>query len=187
MNYDVTPREACLIFSNLLDLSKNTMVGPYPEELFLGGSKVQCYETLRICSLSMGVPTPLNVIVGEKINDPTFLQKFSDGRVQAVLKRDYSMKGQHVFFTKDPNTTSSVKKALREEEKTWNQVEGMFGKLQWFLQPIVAHLLHVGEVRCFIAGGRLVYKVTTTPQDGRIDSPMQVTNYDLIRPLHTHV
>ena len=95
------------------------------------------------------------------------------------------MKEQHVIFPKTPNTSSIVEKA-REEENTWKQVEGMFGRPQWFLQPVVAQLLYVGEVRCFIVGGWIFYKVTTTPGDGQLDTPCQITNHEPIRPLGSH-
>ena len=183
MGYDVTPLQACLMYANLSELVTKTTVWPHPEDLFMGGSKVQCYETLRIASLSMGVPTPFYVILGEKISDPTFVKDFAEGRVQGVLKRDYSMKSQHVIFPTTPNTASTIQNALNEEKKTWNTVEELFGRPQWFLQPTVAHLLHVGEVRCFIVGGRLVYKVTTTPIKG---GGVHVTNHEPTRPLHTH-
>ena len=184
MGYDVTPLQACLMYANLSELVTKTTVWPHPEDLFMGGSKVQCYETLRIASLSMGVPTPFYVILGENISDPTFVKDFAEGRVQGVLKRDYSMKSQHVIFPTTPNTASTIQNALNEEKKTWNTVEELFGRPQWFLQPTVAHLLHVGEVRCFIVGGRLVYKVTTTPIKG---GGVHVTNHEPTRPLHTHL
>jgi hypothetical protein len=186
MGYDVDGSEACIIFSNLVALAKNTLVWPHPEDLFLGGSKMQCYETLRVASLSMEMSTPLYVTVGKKIHDPTFLKNFAGGKVKGVLKRDYSMKSQHVILPTTPNLSSKIKKALKEEEKTWKGVEGFFGRPKWLLQPIVAHLLHVGEVRCFIVSGRLLYKITTTPGGGRLETQCEITNDEPIRPLHTH-
>lgn len=186
MEYGVTPLETCLIFVNLLLLAKKTMVWPHPEELFMAGSKLQSYENLRISSLSMGISTPFYVTAGENITDPSFLKAFSQGKIQGVLKRDYSMKCQHVILPTSPKPSLTIKKSLMQEENTWKRVQGLFGMPKWFIQPIVAHLLHVGEVRCFIVSGRLVYKVTTTPGEG-LDHPWEITDHDLIRPLHTHV
>jgi hypothetical protein len=185
MGYGVAPIDACHIFANLVELAKNTLVWPHPEDLFLGGSKLQCYETLRVASLSMKISTPLYVTVGEKIHDSTFIKEFAQGKVQGVLKRDYSMKAQHVILPTAPKLSLKIQKALREEENTWKRVQDMFGRPKWFLQPIVAHLLHIGEVRCFTVGGRLIFKVITTPGRGH-DDPIDVTDEEPIRPLHTH-
>jgi len=186
MEYNLTPHETCSIFVNLSILAEKTLVWPHYEELFMAGSKLQSYETLRVASLSMHISTPFYVTAGENIRDPTFLKAFSLGKIQGVLKRDYSMKCEHVILPSTPNLALKIKDSLKEEDKTWKQVESFFGMPKWFVQPIVAHLLHVGEVRCFIVGGRLVYKVTTTPSEGP-DSQWQVTNHEPIRPLHTHV
>jgi hypothetical protein len=185
MGYEVEPLDACLIYAHSTELAKKTLLWPHPEELFLGGSKIQVYETLRIASLSMGFPTPIYATLQTDICSSTFIKHFTQGKIQGVLKRDYSMKSQHVILPTHPNISSTIKEALRVEEKTWKGVRDMFGMPKWFIQPIVAHLLHVGEVRCFIVSGRLLYKVTTTP-GLQANSPMQVTSHDLIRPLHTH-
>jgi hypothetical protein len=184
MGYGVTPHDTCSIFVNAVLLSKSATVWPDPQELFLGGSKLQCYETLRIASLSMGISTPFCATIDNDIRDPAFIKEFSGGSIKAVIKRDYSMKCEHVLLPSTPNAASKVKECIRIEKETWEQVRGLFGMPVWFVQPIVAHLLHVGEVRCFIGSGRLVYKVITTPGQ---DFCWEVTNNDpIIRPLHTH-
>jgi len=185
MGYKVTPEEACLLFTNLMILSETIMVWPNPAELLMGGSKIQCYETLRVASLMQGTSTPLCALVDKEIGKPSFLKRFSEGRCQGVLKRDFSMKAQHVFLPTTPNLTSKIKKSLSEEEETWKRVDGLFGRPRWFVQPYIPHLLYVGEIRCFFAGCRLVYTITTTP-GGELDRPCQVTSEGLIRPIHTH-
>jgi hypothetical protein len=190
MSYGVEPVEACSIYYASIELAKKTLVWPHPEDLFLGGSKIQVYETLRVVSQSMERPTPALATVD--IRNSTFIKEFSNGSVQGVLKRDYSMKSQHVIRSTTPNISSTIKKALREEEMTWNRVKDFFGMPKWFIQPVVAQLLHVGEVRCFLVSGNLIYKVTTTPENGattpanRGPSRMEVTSHELMRPLHTH-
>ena len=47
-------------------------------------------------------------------------------------------------------------------------------------QPIVAHLLYVGKVRCFIISGSLTYKVTTTHGDSQ-ESSFEVTSHEFIQ------
>lgn len=183
MGYDVTPLETCLIYANSVGLSKKTFIWPHPEDLFLGGSKLHVYKTLRDVCHSMKISTPMYVTAVESVQDSTFLNDFANGKVQGVLKREYSMKAQHVVRPTDPNPSSKIKKLLLEEDNTWKRVQDMFGLPKWFLQPFVPHLLFVGEVRCFIVSGKLVYKVTTTPGSGPF---LEVTSYDHIRPLHTH-
>lgn len=186
MNYGLTLQDTCMMFVNSLLLAKETTIWPHPEDLFLGGSKLQCYATLQVASLSMGISTPFYVTAGENVRDPTFVKDFADGKIQGVLKRDYSMMCQHVILPASPNATLKIAKSLREEEETWEKVKELFGMPKWFVQPIVAHLLYVGEVRCFIVSGRLVSRITTTPSAKGPDSPLEVTNYTPIRPLHTH-
>lgn len=183
MKYNVSPDEACSIYLNLTILGKKTTIWPHPEELFLGGSKVQCYETLRVASFSMGISTPLFATAQENIRDPNFLSEFSQGKIQGVLKREYSMKCEHVLLPTTPNLALKMKESLEVEEITWNRVKGLFGTPKWFVQPLVAHLRRVGEVRCFIVSGRLLSKITTTP--GKDDS-WDISDYEPIRPLHTH-
>ena len=184
MGYNLTAEETCLIFVNLKHLAEKTMIWPHSEELFWGGSKIQCYDTLRVASHSMGISTPLHVIAD--IRDKAFVKEFSEGRVNGVLKRDYSMKCEHVILHTDPDSASKIKNSLRKEENTWNPVKAMFGLPRWFIQPTVAQLLHVGEVRCFIVSGRLLSKITTTPGSAKLDTLLEVTDGEPLRPLHTH-
>lgn len=186
MGYGINPLESCVAFVNLKDLANTTMVWPHPEELFWGGSKMQCYETLRIASLSLDLSTPLYVTAEEEVHDATFLKLIEDGNFNGVLKRDYSMKGQHVIHSMTSDPVGKLKEALRVEKDTWKLVMEFFGRPKWFIQPFVAHLLYVGEVRCFFVCGRLVYKVSTTPGEEGPEGPWEVSADDVLRPLHTH-
>lgn len=157
------------------------MVWPHPEELFIGGSKIEVYDTLRVASLSMGTSTPFFVMAGDM--DKAFLRNLEKGNFQGVLKRDYSMKGDHVITPRMEDPVGVIKRLMKEQERTWKVVEGIFGTPHWFIQPFVAHLVHVGEVRAFVVEGRLLFKVTTTPRE---DGTVWVTDTEPIRPLHTH-
>jgi translation elongation factor EF-Tu-like GTPase len=159
------------------------MIWPHPEELFVSGSKIHGYETLRVASLSIGTPTPLFVMAGDLVEDVHFLKNLENGIISGVLKRDYSMKGEHVITPSTVGSVEKIKKSKNEVERTWKTVEKMFGVPHWFIQPFVAHLVHVGEVRAFVVEGRLVYKVTTTPRE---DGSLSVNDEENIRPLHTH-
>lgn len=184
MGYEVTPIESVHIYHNLVELGKKTTIWPHPEELFLGGSKIQGYETLRLASLSMGISTPLLVIVEDEIHNVDFLNAFGRGKISGVLKRDYSMKGAHVLTSGNANVLDEMKKAIKNEERTWKEVEPFFGRPKWFIQPFIAHLKYVGEVRTFIVEGRIIYHVTTTPVN---NGHVEVTDSEPLRPLSTHL
>jgi hypothetical protein len=164
-------------------LAEKTMVWPHPEELFIGGSKIEMYNTLRVASISMGIPTPLFVMAGDIEKDEDFLNSLEMGRFKGVLKRDYSMKAEHVITPSTEKPVEMLKNSMNKQERTWKVVEKMFGTPHWFIQPFVAQLVHVGEVRTFVVEGRILFKVTTTPgEDG-----LWTTDVEPIRPLHTHV
>ena len=185
MDYSASPEECLKMFFKLLILRKSTTLWPDPEELLMAGSKIQCYETLRVASLSMGISTPILAMAEEKVRDERFLEEFSKGKYKGVLKRDYSMMCEHVILPNDPATSRKMKKSLDLEEITWKKVSAFFGSPKWFIQPIVVHLREIGEVRCLIVGGRLLSKITTTPGD-KVNSLWQITSHEPIRPLHTH-
>jgi hypothetical protein len=185
LEYGVTPIQSVTMFYNLLELGKKTMVWPNSEELFMGGSKIQGYETLRLASQSMGISTPLYVMARDKIHDVEFLKMFAEGKFSGVLKRDYSMKCEHVLTPGDTDLLAKMKKAVEEEEETWKKVEQFFGRPKWFIQPFVAQLKHVGEVRAFIVEGRVLYHITTTPEASLGNWDM--TDHEPLRPLHTHL
>lgn len=145
------------------------------------------YETLQIASLSRGWSTPFNVTATEEVHHETFLKLFQEGNFHGVLKRDYSMKEQHVIHPTTQNPVDKIKKALQVEKDTWGEVEDFFGRPMWFIQPFVSQLLQIGEVRCFIVSGRLLHKVTTTPINHGPGAAWQVYDDKVLRPLHTHV
>ena len=183
VGYSISPIDCCSIFCNLLSLAEKTTIWPHPEELFIGGCKIEVYDTLRVASLSMGIPTPLLVMAGDIENDEGFLRNLGEGKFKGVLKRDYSMKGEHVITPSTEDPVRQLKKLMKEQEHTWKLVEEIFGTPHWFIQPFVAHLVHVGEVRAFVVEGRMLFKVTTTPRE----SGIWATDAEPIRPLHTHV
>jgi hypothetical protein len=111
----------------------------------------------------MEISTPIFATVQENVLDPNFIREFSQGNIQGVLKWDYSMKCAHVLLPTTTNLALKMKESLEVEENTWNRgVKGLFGTPKWFVQPLVAHLCYVGEVRCFIVSSHLLSKMTTT-------------------------
>jgi hypothetical protein len=166
-------------------LAKNTTVWPHPEELFLSGSKVQGYETIRVASLSMDLSVPMYTVADDLIDNPEFQETLKNGSFHGVLKRDYSMRSEHVIVPQTPNPVDILKKATLNQRKTWAKVRDFFGEPKWFVQPFVAHLVYIGEVRVVIVGGRIVYKITMIPVHGE-QGGWDVTGNPVIRPIHMH-
>lgn len=166
-------------------LAKQTTVWPHPEELLISGNKVQGYETLRIASLSMDLPVPMYAMADELVWSPDFLDKLGKGLVRGVLKRDYSMRGDHVITPQTPDRLLKLKRAMKEQGKTWASVKQFFGQPHWFIQPFLAQLLQIGEVRVVIVGGRIAYKMSTTQKVGDYGG-WEACDKPFIRPLHQH-
>lgn len=151
----------------------------------MGGSKVQCYETLRIVSLSLGLRVPFHAVLDGDIRKSSFLKRLERGEVEGVVKRDYSMRGELVFTPATVGLMGKVQKVVKEQKETWGTVEGLFEQPCWLVQPFITHLLHVGEVRAFLVEGRLLFKVTTTPHPSEAGC-WETTDEPLIRPLDAH-
>ena len=65
--YHISPLDCCTFFSNMQILAKETMVWPHPKELFLSGTKLQGYKTIRVTLLSMDLSVPMYVLVDDVI------------------------------------------------------------------------------------------------------------------------
>jgi glutathione synthase/RimK-type ligase-like ATP-grasp enzyme len=174
-----------MLFSNMMTLAEKTTVWPHPEELFMSGNKIQGYETLRVASLSMKLSVPLYVVVDDQVGSKAFQENIRKGLLQGVLKRDYSMRCEHVITPKTEDALARLKHALREEKKNWPMVQEFFGKPRWFLQPFLTQLLEIGEARVFIVGGRIAYKMCTTQKPG-VKDEWACTDEPVLRPLHKH-
>jgi hypothetical protein len=165
-------------------LAETTTVWPHPEELFISGNKVEGYETLRIASLSMNVSVPMYALADNLLHSKSFQDKLRRGLVHGVLKRDYSMRGQHVFSSHTPDLVDKLNMAVKESG-SWASVRDFFGQPHWFIQPFLAQLMEIGEVRVVIVGGRIAYKMCTTPKVG--DHGAWIANDNpVIRPVHQH-
>lgn len=148
----------------------------------MAGSKTQGYETLRTASLSLGFSVPFYATAEEDVQSSEFLRQLDQGKVDGVLKRDYSMQAMHVITPQTHNPAQRVRKAMREQELTWKLVEEFFEQPRWLIQPFVAHLIYVGEVRAMVVNGRLLFHPFTKPRAGGL----KTTDSHFIRPIHMH-
>lgn len=185
MGYGITPQETCLFYAREVKLTKKATVWPHPEELFMAGCKIQGYETLRTASFSLGFSVPFYATAEEDVQSSEFLKQLEDGKLDGVLKRDYSEEAAHVITPQTQNPAQKVRKAIQDQERTWKLVEEFFEQPRWFIQPFVSHLVYVGEVRAMIVNGRLLHYPTTRPTSNTL-GVLAVRNGDLIRPINTH-
>lgn len=170
----------------MLALAQVTTVWPHPEELLISGAKLRDCETIRVASLSMGLSTPMYAIADDLVWSDSFQKKLREGTIQGVLKRDYSMRGDHVITPQTPDRIEKLNLALKTQRTTWGSVKDFFSQPCWFVQPFLAHLLYIGEVRVVIVGGRIAYKMSTTPRLGDEYGEWETTDKPFIRPIHKH-
>ena len=102
-----------------------------------------------------------------------------------MLKRDYSMRGDHVILPNTPERLEKLKMAVRDQRSTWSSVREIFGQPCWFIQPFVAHLQHISKVRVVIVGGRIAYNMSTKPKVGDYGG-WKTSDKPLIHPIHTY-
>lgn len=174
-----------MFYANSVLLARKTTMWPHPEQLFLSGSKVNSYEIFRIASLALGLSVPMYAMADECVWKPEFRNKVKSGLIQGVLKRDYSMRSDHVITQSTPDCLEKLAAAVEDQRKAWSKVRGIFGQPCWFVQPFLANLLYIGETRAVVVGGRIAYKISTTQVPNDYGS-WQVTDKPIIRPIHKH-
>lgn len=181
--YGVNGKDWPTIFTNFSDLADATSVWPDPSEMFRVGAKLHCQETYQMAAASLNHSVPLTVVCEDDEDVLKYAQKIQNGEIEGVLKREYSDNSSIVIgsFKKD-QAVDDAKAAIKDTKKYWKDITDLTGPPSWMLQPLVKPLIHIGEVRSFIIGGKLIYNICTTP---RLDGSMDVAYADRIRPLHT--
>jgi hypothetical protein len=127
------------------ELTGNTTVWPHPEELLYSGSKVQGYKTIAMASMALGFSSPMYATHSGDPNDVAFLEVLATGTMKGVLKREYSMRGDHVITSATPNAKKVFQDALKAQEETWGEVKYFFGEPIWFVQPRIEPLILCGK------------------------------------------
>lgn len=178
--YDVHGKDWFTLFNNFVSLSHATSVWPDPAEMFRVGSKLQGQQDFQLAAMSLGFSVPFSAACrdGDVLN---YAKRIQEGKIKAVLKREYSDRSLQVIGPFTKQQVLAAKTALRMASH-WDAVADVWGRPQWMLQPLVVHLLHIGEVRSFVIGGILTCNIITTP---RRDGLLDIYVADRIRPLHT--
>ncbi len=145
-------------------LRRRLMIWPDPRDLMMAGSKVYLNMIISKSSAAMGLPHPRAVRV-DRAEAVDAIRDIVGGKIDAVIKREYSSHGQHVFSKDTKDAEKNFKAAIGEETQVYCS-NLTFPTPMWFIQPYIAPLIFLGEIRAFIVNGVLFKTVVTTPKEG---------------------
>ena len=154
---------------------------PDPRDLLLTGSKLYMNHLIIQSAQALGQSQPIIAVC----ENPTasLVQDILDGKIDGVLKREYSSDSTHVYTKHTQNAVKKFKKALEDERKFWHwDNQKICENPKWFIQPYIPSFLYLGELRAFVANGIIVNVVVSTPENPSSAS-MAVSQVVLIRPL----
>src|SRR5260221_11886908 len=160
------------------ELAKRMTVWPDPRDLMMAGSKLYLQAIICRSARSMG-----NMYLHSPVVEPTaeLINKITKRNLDAVLKREFSSHGQHVFSADTEDALTKFQRVSDREEVTYEWASEEFNRPIWFLQPFVAGLKYLGEIRVFLVNGTIFKSIITTPgQPGR---PLDITEPTMLTPL----
>jgi hypothetical protein len=119
-------------------LQMEAQVWPTPNHVKLMGNKLELIKHLDLVARKLETPRPKTFILRKGDLIPK----------DAVLKRTHSDAHQHVLL---PGKYVGM----------WDELDEDLDGAQWFAQEYVSLLRKVGEWRCIMAGGRIMYVIHT--------------------------
>ncbi len=153
---------------------------PDPRDLILTGSKLYMNHIVTEAARALGQSQPVIAVC----DDPTvnLVQDIIDGKINGVLKREYSSNTTHVYSKHTKNAVTNFRKAMEDQRKFWCwDKRKIYENPKWFIQPYIPSLIYLGEIRAYIVNGILINIITSTPD---LDSGLlDVTQVVQIRPL----
>jgi hypothetical protein len=163
-------------------LTQKLTIWPDPLHLLGEGSKLFHIKIITEASASMGKSYPRAVRIRPRSDDH---QKLMEGEVDGVIKREFSSQGHHVLTAHTSCLHQKLSSALRDERSAYYPPSGTskFPKPAWYIQPYIAGLLYLGEVRAFIANGTLFNCVGTTPRKLSDPADLKIQETILLTPL----
>ena len=159
-------------------LTQRLSIWPQPLHLLAEGSKLFHIKILREVSASLDYSYPQ-----VKMVEPShqLIRNIQNGVSDAVLKREFSSKGEHVYTAHTKDATVRLTNAIRAEHKAYSAASG-FPRPKWFVQPYIPSLLYLGEIRAHIVNGTFFHAIVTTPSTLGIDD-LQIQQAMLFTPL----
>ena len=157
-------------WANLLKLSVRIPMFPHPQDLLSAACKVVRDTDLTIVASQVTKsPYPRSAI----LRTPEDLRKSCDN-TGVVIKRDFSDSTTCTFLP-GSDRSGHVRRKHAETSHLYEGIDAI-PTPQWMAQPFNVELAHKGEIRAFVAGGKLRYAIHTWPQGGRINQEC-VDNY----------
>jgi hypothetical protein len=151
---------------------------PDPRDLVMTGAKLYLHTIIAQSAQALGQSLPSIAVCP----NPTvkLVQDILDGKIDGVLKREYSSDTKHVFSRHTKNAVKNFQSAIERERKCWRwNAKGVCETPKWFIQPYIPSLVYLGELRAFIVNGIIINIVSTTPVNGLLDTYQA----GLLRPL----
>lgn len=176
--YGLSRTEMEHMWNGMGTLTQRLMVWPDPRHLLSEGFKLYHIKIITEAASSLGYSYPR---VKRLTPDRTYIREIKNGDADAVLKRDFSSQGRHVYTPHTRDAEMKLAHALRDERAAYDG--SIFPSPTWFIQPYVAPLLYLGEVRVFIVNGAVFNTVSTTPK-GNVDlGDLEMVETVLFTPL----
>jgi hypothetical protein len=155
---------------NLFELSEKICMFPHPQDLLSSACKVLRDNDLMIAATSATLtPFPRTIT----LNNMGDLRDQSANR-GVVIKRDFSDSSTCTFLPGKHRSRLVESKYL----ETQDSYEGI-KKLpcpSWIAQPYIPALVDKGELRAYVAGGKLMYSIHTWESNGQDGMNMEVVD-----------
>jgi len=149
--------------------------------MFIVGQKLLTHQLLIKCAAALDLEHPSLIPVAEE-DVPRVAREIAQGILQGVLKRTQSGWSYHVITPYTPDPLKQIETALKIQKQHWQVPGHQFVPPQWFLQPYLPALIHLGELRTFVVDGALYYTVYTTPTECD-PKTLAMTSGKFVRPL----
>jgi len=159
-------------------LSESVTIWPDPRDLLMTGSKVYLSLLISKVATSLGHSHPRAVTIEPTVKN---VEDIVHGRSSAVLKREFSSHNYHVISVHTDNATEKFKCRMKSEEETYSASKGIFPRPLWFIQPYIASLVYLGEIRVYLVNGALFKHIVTNPAAA---GPLEITEPIMFTPLN---
>jgi len=174
--YGLSTKEMKIFWSRICILCLNTTIWPDPRDLMMGGSKLFLDTLIGFSARSANYSHVQCVPITASVE---CVRRIAEKELAAVLKREFSSHGQHVFTPDTKEAVTTFEKAHDREEVTYDW-EIDFPRPKWFMQPFLPGLKYLGEIRVFIVNGVIFKWIITTPDGER---PLQITQPNMLTPM----
>ena len=179
--YGLTSSEIERHWESLAVLCSRTMMWPDPRDLVCTGAKLYLHTIIARSTQALGLSLPTIAVCP----NPTveLVQDIVDGKIDGVLKREYSSDSNHVFSKHLKNAVKKFKDVISREKECWCwNGEKICENPKWFIQPYLPSLVYLGELRAFVVNGIIVNILVTILTDGDMTN-LSISQAILLRPL----